>query len=215
VLREDRFDIVIASRYVEGGSSEGLAGSWRHRLSETGIQMAQALLPVRLTDPMSGFFMMRRDSFERNAGKLTGEGFKILLDLLLPPRHGNQVGIGLVLLPEVLAGGGYLQLVLLQRLDALADPARRQNLELVAVKPARFRRQLMIDAGQYFVGIDRVAVHRLQHEPVQLSHVEALGAELAGGAQRARYVLRERRHHDRARDRLELGDLAATKRAAC
>jgi dolichol-phosphate mannosyltransferase len=87
MLRTDRCDVVIASRYVEGGSSEGLAGNWRHRLSETGIQMAQALLPVRLTDPMSGFFMMRRDAFERNAGKLTGQGFKILLDLLLSDRR--------------------------------------------------------------------------------------------------------------------------------
>jgi dolichol-phosphate mannosyltransferase len=87
VLRTDHCDVVIASRYVAGGSSEGLAGSWRHRLSETGIQMAQALLPVRLTDPMSGFFMMRRASFERNAGKLTGQGFKILLDLLLSDRR--------------------------------------------------------------------------------------------------------------------------------
>jgi dolichol-phosphate mannosyltransferase len=40
-------------------------------------------LPVRLSDPMSGFFMMPRPLFEQLAGNLTGQGFKILLDLAL------------------------------------------------------------------------------------------------------------------------------------
>ena len=87
LLREGACDIAVASRYVQGGSAGGLAGSWRHRLSEAGIQLAQAQLPVRLTDPMSGFFMVRRDVFETLAPKLTGKGFKILLDLLLSDRR--------------------------------------------------------------------------------------------------------------------------------
>ncbi len=42
-----------------------------------------SFLPVRLTDPMSGFFMLPRPLFEQLAGSLTGQGFKILLDLVL------------------------------------------------------------------------------------------------------------------------------------
>ncbi len=83
VLREGGADLAVGSRHVAGGSNEGLAGSWRHRLSDTGIRLAQITLPVKLTDPMSGFFMLPRPLFERLAPKLTGQGFKILLDLLL------------------------------------------------------------------------------------------------------------------------------------
>lgn len=76
-------DIAVGSRYVSGGRSKGLANAWRQGLSETGTYLVQALLPVRMTDPMSGYFVLRRDLFERIAPDLTGQGFKILLDLVL------------------------------------------------------------------------------------------------------------------------------------
>src|SRR5580700_4665120 len=82
-LRSGQYDLVVASRHVEGGNNEGLAGHWRHALSDGGIWLAQKLLPVRLTDPMSGFFMLPRATFEELATHLTGQGFKILLDLVL------------------------------------------------------------------------------------------------------------------------------------
>jgi dolichol-phosphate mannosyltransferase len=43
---------------------------------------ARALLGVRLSDPMSGFFMLRRELFEAAAGRLSGQGFKVLLDFV-------------------------------------------------------------------------------------------------------------------------------------
>lgn len=55
----------------------------RHRISNAGISVAQYFLPMRVTDPMSGFFMMPRTSFEAIAPRLSGQGFKILLDLIL------------------------------------------------------------------------------------------------------------------------------------
>ncbi|MCQ9154814.1 glycosyltransferase family 2 protein [Acidomonas methanolica] len=76
-------DIVVASRHLAGGSAAGLNGKWRHALSRNGIRLAQAVLPSRLTDPMSGFFAVRRDVFEAAAPKLVGTGFKILLELVL------------------------------------------------------------------------------------------------------------------------------------
>ena len=77
------YDLAVASRHVEGGDDAGLSGRWRHLLSDGGIRLAQAFLPMRLTDPMSGFFMLPRPLFEQLAGNLTGQGFKILLDLAL------------------------------------------------------------------------------------------------------------------------------------
>ncbi len=85
-LRGGGYDLAVASRYVEGGDSAGLSSRWRHLLSDSGIWLAQAFLPVRLTDPMSGFFMLPRPLFEALARGLNGQGFKILLDLVLSSR---------------------------------------------------------------------------------------------------------------------------------
>jgi dolichol-phosphate mannosyltransferase len=82
-LRGGQCDVVVGSRHVAGGSAGGLAGAWRHRLSQGGIRLAQITLPTKIADPMSGFFMLPRDLFEHLAPRLTGQGFKILLDLLL------------------------------------------------------------------------------------------------------------------------------------
>jgi dolichol-phosphate mannosyltransferase len=82
-LQTGRYDLAVGSRHVDGGDASGLAGRWRHVLSDGGIRLAQLFLPVRLTDPMSGFFMLPRPLFEQLATSLTGQGFKILLDLAL------------------------------------------------------------------------------------------------------------------------------------
>ncbi len=87
LLRAGGCDLVMASRYLAAGDAGGLSGDGRRRLSEAGIRLAQAFLPARLSDPMSGFFMLRRDRFESVAPRLTGQGFKILLDLLLSDRQ--------------------------------------------------------------------------------------------------------------------------------
>jgi dolichol-phosphate mannosyltransferase len=82
-LQAGRYDLAVASRHVEGGDNAGLSSRWRHMLSDGGIFLAQAFMPVRLTDPMSGFFMLPRPLFEELARGLNGQGFKILLDLVL------------------------------------------------------------------------------------------------------------------------------------
>jgi dolichol-phosphate mannosyltransferase len=82
-LQSGGYDIAVGSRHVEGGDSAGLPSRFRHILSDGGIRMAQAMLPVRLSDPMSGFFMLPRPLFEDLARHLNGQGFKILLDLVL------------------------------------------------------------------------------------------------------------------------------------
>ncbi|NVN36398.1 polyprenol monophosphomannose synthase [Komagataeibacter swingsii] len=82
IVREG-YDVAVGSRHVEGGDNSGLASRWRLFLSNAGIRLAQFCLPVRVTDPMSGFFAVRRDLFVRSVGDLSGTGFKILLDMLL------------------------------------------------------------------------------------------------------------------------------------
>jgi dolichol-phosphate mannosyltransferase len=76
-------DIAIGSRHVPGGdATAGFSGA-RGALSDAGARLARALLPTPVADPMSGFFLLRRDLVEEVAPRLAARGFKILLDLLL------------------------------------------------------------------------------------------------------------------------------------
>jgi dolichol-phosphate mannosyltransferase len=94
-LRSGAADVVVASRFAAGGDAAGLAGEWRLRLSNLAISAAQLMLRARLTDPMSGYFMLPRPLFEQVAPHLTGQGFKILLDVLLSsPQRLRVVEVG-------------------------------------------------------------------------------------------------------------------------
>ena len=81
-LTAEGLDLVVASRNVEGGSM-GEFSAWRIKLSRLGRQLSGVEKHANLTDPMSGFFIVRRSFFESVAHKLTGVGFKILLDVVL------------------------------------------------------------------------------------------------------------------------------------
>ncbi|WP_072573732.1 glycosyltransferase family 2 protein [Granulibacter bethesdensis] len=133
LLRSGACDIAVGSRHVEGGDASGLAGEWRHRLSQGGTRLAQAMLPVPLSDPMSGFFMMRQDRFEALAPRLTGQGFKILLDLLLASPQPLRVREVPCRFRDRVAGESKLNaLVLIQFMALLVDKA------LHGVVPLRF-----------------------------------------------------------------------------
>jgi dolichol-phosphate mannosyltransferase len=84
-------DIAVGSRHVAGGRATGGFSAARGALSDTGTRLAQALLPVPVADPMSGFFLLRRELVEEAAPRLTGRGFKILLDLLLTLPRGLKL----------------------------------------------------------------------------------------------------------------------------
>lgn len=76
-------DLAIGSRYVEGGSLESGLDSGRQRISRVATALGQRFLSVRVSDPMSGFFMLKRSLFESCMHRLSGKGYKILLDILM------------------------------------------------------------------------------------------------------------------------------------
>ncbi len=82
--RREQVDIAVASRYMAGGSTGELA-SRRVRLSRLASALSKTLCKG-LTDPMSGFFVVRRTFLDRVVRKLYGRGFKILLDLIAAAR---------------------------------------------------------------------------------------------------------------------------------
>ncbi|MBR0811651.1 MULTISPECIES: glycosyltransferase family 2 protein [Bradyrhizobium] len=81
LLASDEADLVVGSRYIEGYKSEGF-NKQRAGASALATEFARKMLRVEIADPMSGFFMMRRDRFEELAPKLSVHGFKILLDIV-------------------------------------------------------------------------------------------------------------------------------------
>ncbi len=82
-LRAGEADLVIASRYAgEGASDQGLDSGLRRAGSNFANRLGRAVLRQDVSDPVSGFFMARREVVEQVAPKLAVEGFKILFDLI-------------------------------------------------------------------------------------------------------------------------------------
>ncbi len=81
LVRSGNADVAIGSRYCANGST----GNWdslRLRCSRAATRLSQMVLQSPVADPMSGFFVVRRDRVEALLPRLSGRGFKILFDLL-------------------------------------------------------------------------------------------------------------------------------------
>ena len=88
--QEAEADIVIASRNVAGGSDAGLGSPTRRLISLGAKWMVKVLFfrtLRRVTDPLSGFFIARRDVLVE--ASLRPIGFKILLDVLVRADHSR------------------------------------------------------------------------------------------------------------------------------
>jgi dolichol-phosphate mannosyltransferase len=89
-LRADDVDLVVASRYVAGGSAASFSAH-RARISRWSGEISRRFLKVELSDPMSGFFMIRRAVVEKLAPSLSSQGFKILLDIVATARGALRI----------------------------------------------------------------------------------------------------------------------------
>jgi dolichol-phosphate mannosyltransferase len=79
-LQDSRYDIIVASRYVKGGSIAGWP--FKRRLMSTGAtKIAKYGLGIQVKDPMSGFFAFRRRIIE--GVKFDAIGYKMLLEILV------------------------------------------------------------------------------------------------------------------------------------
>lgn len=79
-------DIAVGSRYVAGGD----IGNWdksRALISRFATRLSHKVVPSDLKDPMSGFFMIKRESFVGRVRQLSALGFKILVDLFASGRE--------------------------------------------------------------------------------------------------------------------------------
>src|ERR1700729_3564953 len=90
LLQYGSADLVVGSRYVEGGSADSF-NKQRAGASALATEVAKRVLQVKIADPMSGFFMIRRDRFEQLAPQLSTQGFKILLDIVATARGDLRI----------------------------------------------------------------------------------------------------------------------------
>ena len=90
LLQGGEADLVVGSRYIAGGSAESF-NKQRAGISALATEVAKRVLRVKVADPMSGFFMIRRDRFEQLAPQLSTQGFKILLDIVATARGDLRV----------------------------------------------------------------------------------------------------------------------------
>jgi dolichol-phosphate mannosyltransferase len=81
LLQDGQTELAVGSRYVEGGNADSF-NKQRAGASALATEISKRLLRVSVSDPMSGFFMIRRDRFEQLAPQLSTQGFKILLDII-------------------------------------------------------------------------------------------------------------------------------------
>ena len=90
ILKSDRADVVVGTRYAHGGST----GDWDERragMSRLATAAGRFLVRANVSDPMSGFFMLRREVLDASVHRLSALGFKILLDILASAPHTLRV----------------------------------------------------------------------------------------------------------------------------
>lgn len=74
-------DVAVATRYAEGGSTDGWDEK-RLRISRAATWAANNLLKTKCTDPMSGLFAVRRETLLAARPRMSSVGYKILFDIL-------------------------------------------------------------------------------------------------------------------------------------
>jgi dolichol-phosphate mannosyltransferase len=193
-LRAGDADLVVASRYAEGGSV-GAWGRARCAVSRGATALTRRVLDAGLTDPMSGFFMIRAECVRRARPRLSGAGFKLLLDLVA----SSPVPLRAVELPYRFAcrGAGRSKLGPRVAWHFLAMLAAK------AISRAGFRRFVAFGA----VGAIGLLVHlslltlaqRALGVPFAAAHTIAALASMVGNfALNNAFTFRDRRLHGRA-----------------
>jgi dolichol-phosphate mannosyltransferase len=91
-IASENLDVVIASRRMAGGSMGEFARE-RVKLSDMGTKLSRLVCHCEVSDAMSGFFIVESAFLRSVVPRLTGSGFKILVDILAssptPPRTGE------------------------------------------------------------------------------------------------------------------------------
>jgi dolichol-phosphate mannosyltransferase len=175
------YDLVVASRLVEGGGVEGWS-LWRRLVSKAAGALAKLALPRAraLRDVMSGYFMLKREVLE--GVELKPRGFKVLLELIVKGRWSRAVEVPYVFKPR-LKGRSKL---------GVGEVASylRQLLELSGYRPLKFAA-----VGASGIIVNEGLLHALIHlAPLQLAGALSIEASiLSNFALNDRWTFKDRR----------------------
>jgi dolichol-phosphate mannosyltransferase len=126
--KAESLDLVVASRYRAGGSAAGLSRA-RLALSRLGARLGLALLSdISVSDPMSGYFLLTRPLFTALAPRLSGRGYKLLLDILASADRPLAIGELAYRFRPRHAGASKLDARVLLEFLALIREKRRRGL---------------------------------------------------------------------------------------
>ncbi len=90
-VQRQGFDLAIGSRYLNQEDPVSGLSPARRIVSSVATWMAQRVLRARVSDPVSGFFMIRRDIVQSIAPRLSSQGFKILFDIIASQRNSLKI----------------------------------------------------------------------------------------------------------------------------
>lgn len=90
-IAEGKADIASASRFLTADGADGLSSRTRHQISSTGVKLANRLFGLKLTDPLTGFFAIRRQTVLDALPEMSEIGFKVLLDFITAVRPSPKI----------------------------------------------------------------------------------------------------------------------------
>jgi len=124
-------DFVIGSRYAAGGGFAYRWSPWRKLVSRLGAWLARRMLGVRTSDPMSGFFAIRKTAYQAIRGRMNPTGFKIMLELLYRLTHDNHPWsiheVGITFHPRHTGKSKLSHKIILQYLRMLIELRRQRS----------------------------------------------------------------------------------------
>lgn len=164
-------ELVIASRKAENGGIEDWSKK-RQFVSWVAGKLAVWVLKVKITDPMSGFFMLPRESFNKCVKELNPKGFKILLEIIhkLQPKVVTEVGF--VFKSRVHGESKLSASVMLDYLISLYE------LKFGRVLPASFLQYCLVGGLGVFVNMGVFGLmYRILQQPKEISII--LGISVA------------------------------------
>ena len=141
-------ELAVGTRYCDGGST----GDWakqRLKISRFATALASPIMKTRLSDPMSGFFAVRRTVLLDAAPNLSNVGYKILLDLVASSPGPLKVAeIGYTFGTRQSGASKLDEMVALEYLELLLDKTVGR---FVPVKLVQFGAIGMVGVGVHLV----------------------------------------------------------------
>lgn len=91
MVRNGEADVVSASRFLTEDGADGLSSQTRVAISNNGIKLSNWVFNLDMTDPLTGFFVVRRDVVRRALPDLSELGFKVLMDIIISAQPRPRV----------------------------------------------------------------------------------------------------------------------------